>query len=84
MGGIVYFFKGLKMGIVDFSENIGIFLNLFLLTFVYLFGVGSVFLISRVSDKAFLDLGADKERTTYWEKRNVSEEEKEENFYKQF
>ncbi len=77
------FFRGFKKGIVDFSENIGFFLNLFLLTLTYFLGVGSVFLIAKISGKKFLSLDIDKKAKTYWEERSMVDEA-EDNFYRQF
>jgi len=78
-----HFFEGFKRGLTDFSENIGIFLNLFLLTLVYFLGVGSVFLIAKILGKRFLSLGIDKDAKTYWEECSKASENKD-NFYRQF
>ncbi len=83
MAAMGSFFRGLKRGAIDFSENIGIFLNLFLLTVVYFLGVGLVCLISKILGKKFLDLNIDKRGKTYWEKRSIIGEE-ETNFHRQF
>ncbi|MDD2753130.1 MAG: hypothetical protein PHT44_00730 [Candidatus Portnoybacteria bacterium] len=78
-----HFFKGLRKGFVVFSENIGIFLNLFLLALVYFFGAGSVFLAAKIMGKKFLSLDIDKKAKTYWEKRSIVGEKKD-NFFRQF
>lgn len=75
------FFKGLRRGLIDFSENIVIFLNLFLLSLVYFLGVGPVFLAAKISGKFFLSLDIDKKVKTYWEKRI---DKKNDNYYRQF
>jgi hypothetical protein len=83
MAAIKYFFEGFKTGTVDFSKNIGIFLNLVLLTAVYFLGVGLVFLIVKISGKKFLRFNFNKKAKTYWEERDEAGQIKE-TFYRQF
>jgi hypothetical protein len=80
---IKYFFEGFKKGTIDFSKNIGIFLNLFLLSLVYFLGVGFAFLILKILGKKFLDLKINKKLITYWEERSQLDQIKD-NFYRQF
>jgi len=83
MAAIRYFFKGFKAGAVDFSKNIGIFLNLVLLAAVYFLGVGLVFLIIKIAGKKFLRFNFNKKAKTYWEERGEIGQVKE-TFYRQF
>ena len=62
------FFLGFGKGFRDFSHVITNTVNFFLLIIVYIFGIGLVSVISKISGKHFLDL---KKKGTSWTERNL-------------
>ena len=79
---ITMFFKSFLSGMKMFSENIAIIVNTALLFITYVVGVGLSFLISKISNKKFLDDKVPNDATTYWE--NIDIKNDEDSYYKQF
>lgn len=77
------FFNNLKIGQKTFGEDIAALVNSILLTFVYMIGVGSTYLVAKCFRKKFLDLKHDKNRKSYWEDLNLTKKPIEE-YYRQF
>jgi hypothetical protein len=68
------FLQGIKLGMVEFGNNLnGILVSLILL-FVYILGVGSTALIAKLIGKHFLDLNS-KKKKSYWVDLNLSKKE---------
>ena len=65
------FFKGIKRGQKSFGEDIAQIINLVLLTFVYIVGVGLTSIFAKIVGKHFLDLHIEKGRDSYWEELNL-------------
>ena len=83
MKRIKEFFGNLREGQKAFGGDISTVINSTLLTFVYIFGVGSSYLISKISKKELLEAKLDKESKTYWKDLNLSKGKMEE-YYRQF
>jgi len=49
------FYRGFKRGMRIFGENIALIINTFLLTIVYLIGVGLTSILAKITGKHFLD-----------------------------
>ena len=75
------FVHGFSKGVKDFSENITTFVNFFLLSFVYLFGVGITAIIAKLIKKDFLDKKLHS-KSSYWYKMDINK--KTDGYFKQF
>ena len=49
-----------------FGERVGAVVNVILLCFVYVFGVGLTWFFSKLARKRFLDIEIDPNRESYW------------------
>lgn len=76
------FFKGFKNGFEEFGYTITMVINSFLLSIVYLIGVGITSLIAKLVGKIFLDIELSKE-DTYWSDLDLKKKSLE-NYYRQF
>jgi len=83
MKGMKDFYKGLKKGFKNFGVNVSTIVNTFLLSLVYLFGVGITCLFARIASKRFLDLEVSRKKETYWSDLNLKKKDVEK-YYKQF
>lgn len=83
MSNLKQFFKGFKEGWHAFSKNAVVIVNVFLLFFVYIFGVGFTSLIARLCRKKFLILKTEDQTKSYWEDLNLKKRPIEE-YYRQF
>jgi len=83
MNKIKEFVKGLKKGQKKFGEDISNIVSSFLLTLVYVIGVGLTSLIARIGGKKFLNLKLNKNAETYWESLNLDRKPIEQ-YYHQF
>jgi len=70
-----YFISGFKEGQKSFFETISVIVNSFLLTLVYIFGVGLTYLFSKITKKSFLELHFDQNKKTYWEDLNLNKKD---------
>jgi len=76
-------FSSIKEGFKIYGEVIGTVINSFLLTIVYIFGVGLTSIFGKIVGKKFLDLNIDKSKKTYWNELNIGDEDLE-SHYRQF
>jgi len=76
------FIEGFKEGQKSFGESIAVIINSFLLTLVYVFGVGATSIIAKILGKKFLDLRFEN-KASYWEDLNLSKGPMKE-YYRQF
>jgi hypothetical protein len=83
MSSINQFFKGFKEGMDSFGQTIAIIINSFLLTIVYIFGVGITSIIAKLSGKHFLETKVSKKQDSYWSDHNLKKKPIEE-YYRQF
>lgn len=77
------FFSGFKKGFISFGQNIGLIVNVILLSFVYIVGVGLTSIVAKIVGKHFIENKISKEATTYWTELNIKKREIEK-YYKQF
>ncbi len=77
------FFSGFKKGFLSFGQNIGLIVNVILLSFVYIVGVGLTAIAAKIVGKKFLETKLDKNSQTYWNELNIKKREMEK-YYKQF
>ena len=77
------FIAQLKDGQKAFGEDIAAIINTFLLSVVYIIGVGLTSIAARIFGKKFLNLQIDKNAETYWEDLNLDKKKMEE-YYRQF
>lgn len=77
------FFKGMKQGQKAFGEDIAQVINLFLLTIVYLIGIGLTSIFAKTFRKHFLDIEINRDKESYWEELNLEKKEMGE-YYRQF
>ena len=82
MSNLKQFFKGFTKGFRDFSNIITNIVNFFLLTIVYIFGVGITSILSKTFKKHFLELKKTKSKT-YWKKTKLTKEPIEK-YFRQF
>jgi len=82
MNSIRLFARGFATGFKTFGHSINGVVNFFLLSLVYLLGVGPTSIIGRLLGKRFLDLKADSGET-YWVDNKVSKEDIE-NYHRMF
>ncbi|MAG07265.1 hypothetical protein CMI46_00420 [Candidatus Pacearchaeota archaeon] len=64
------FFLGIWEGQKRFGETMGFFINSILLTFVYLFGIGTSSIFAKIIGKKFLQW--EKNTDTNWEDLNLT------------
>jgi hypothetical protein len=77
------FLKAFRLGFSEFGENIGLIINSFLLTFVYVFGVGFTSIIAKIFKKHFLEIKIEKKQKSYWSNLNLKKRPIEE-YYRRF
>lgn len=77
------FFKGFKKGTEEFSHNITVIINSFLLFIVYIVGVGLTSAVAKIFGKHFLDKKIDRKSNTYWSDLNIKKKSIKE-CYRQF
>ncbi|USN45017.1 MAG: hypothetical protein H6502_03055 [Candidatus Woesearchaeota archaeon] len=77
------FLLGFKKGFKLFSENIALIVNVVLLTFVYVIGIGITSLVAKLFGKHFMAMRLDKKKKTYWEKLELKKESMD-SYYRQF
>lgn len=77
------FFRGFKEGYHSLGKGLSAIVNSTLLTVCYFIGIGVPSIISKVSNKSFLELNVDKNAKTYWTDLNLSKEATEK-YYRQF
>jgi len=77
------FFKGFKKGTEEFSHNITVIINSFLLFIVYIVGVGLTSVVAKIFGKHFLDKKIDRKSNTYWSDLNIKKKSIKE-CYRQF
>lgn len=77
------FFSGFKKGFISFGQNIGLIVNVILLSFVYIVGVGLTAIAAKIVGKKFLEMKLKKNSETYWNDLNIKKRETEK-YYKQF
>jgi len=65
-------FSAFKEGFTDFNHIIMDTVNFVLLSIVYLFGVGPITIIARLSGKRFLDLNPKGSDKSYWKDNRLS------------
>ncbi|MBT3407194.1 hypothetical protein HN415_00775 [Candidatus Woesearchaeota archaeon] len=83
MKNIIVLFKGFKSGLKLYNEHIIIVVNSFLLTIVYIFGIGISYILLKLLNKRFINFKINKKRKTYWRKLEINKESIE-NYYRQF
>ncbi|HIG96624.1 TPA: hypothetical protein HA249_07120 [Candidatus Woesearchaeota archaeon] len=66
-GNVALFFVGTQEGIKSFGESIQTLVNTILLTIVYLGGVGTAWLMCKISGRTFFTGKPQQEAKTYWE-----------------
>ena len=76
-------FKGAKRGFTGFGDLISTLVNATLLLLVYLLGVGITSVIAKLVRKHFLEMETNPNLESYWVDLNL-EEDKVDNFYRQF
>jgi len=77
------FFSGFKKGFIKFGHNIGLIVNVILLSLVYIVGVGLTAIAAKLVGKKFLETKLEKNSETYWNELNIKKREMEK-YYKQF
>lgn len=82
MSNLTQFFKGFRTGMQDFGYNITVIINSFLLSVVYLTGVGLTSIVAKISGKHFLEIKKS-EKESYWSDLNLKKKQMEE-YYRQF
>lgn len=75
------FCSGFKDGMGIFGQNIALIINTFLLSIVYILGVGITSIIAKIVGKSFLE--TKKKKESYWVELNLRKKEMEE-YYRQF
>lgn len=78
-----YFIKGLKKGMTEFGNNLGVIINSLLLSIVYLIGVGLTSIFAKIVGKHFFGMKPSKKRSTYWSKLDLRKKHIDE-YYRQF
>ena len=76
------FWKGFKKGAKNFSGNISVIVNSFLLLIVYLVGVGLTSVIAKIVGKKFLETKIEKEKKSFW--KEIKWSKKKEDYFRQF
>ena len=82
MNNTKLFLKGFKSGLKSFSNIITNIINFFLLSIVYIIGVGLTSILSKIFKKHFLELKKTRSKT-YWKKNKINKEPLE-TYYRQF
>ena len=77
------FFKGFKNGVKSFGDGINLIINTILLSIVYIIGIGTTKIFSRIANKSFLELKQSKECQSYWSDLNIKKKPIKE-YYRQF
>ena len=76
-------FDDFKKGIKEFGDTIAVIVNSFLLTLVYILGIGATSLIAKIFGKKFLENKISTDTDSYWEDLNITTKSMED-YYKQF
>ena len=63
------FFRGIQQGFKNFGRTVTNIVNFFLLLIVYVFGIGLVSIISKLTGKHYLDLKKSGNKTNWHEHR---------------
>ncbi len=66
MNRLQQFLKGFVKGFKSFGQNLGDLINMFILLFVYILGVGLSALLVRFLRKNLLDMAPSSKKMTYW------------------
>ncbi|MAG92112.1 hypothetical protein CMO83_05545 [Candidatus Woesearchaeota archaeon] len=82
MSRINVFFKGIRQGFNDFSNNIVNVINFVLLLIVYILGIGLVSIIMKLFGKHFLELKKENKKTN-WVEHKVAKQPLEK-YYRSF
>lgn len=77
------YFASVKDGMMFFGERTSAIVNAVLLMAVYIVGVGSMSLLSKIIGKKFLELDIDRTRESYWVKK-MELPEKLQRYFRQF
>jgi len=77
------FLRGFKKGINEFELAIQSLVNIILLSFVYFFGVGLSFFLSKILGKTLIKKDILFDEKSYWDDLNLKSGEKEK-YYRQF
>lgn len=77
------FFNGFRNGMTEFSHNINMVVNSFLLLIVYIVGVGLTSIVAKIFRKHFLDKKIDRKVNTYWTDLSIKKKQMKE-YYRQF
>ncbi len=67
------FFKGFLQGFKSFGHTVTNIVNFFLLLIVYIFGIGSVSVIGKLTGKHYLDLKKSNNKSN-WHEHKVTKE----------
>lgn len=70
------FLKGFSKGVKEFNY-LHTIVNLIVLTFVYIFGIGFTLIIARFNNKKFLEVEITKNKDSYWSDLNLKKQETE-------
>lgn len=79
---MISFFRGFKKGNELFGDTIAALVNTFLLTIVYVLGVGLTSIFAKIVQKKFLNIREEKIQS-YWKDINLTTKEINE-YYRQF
>ncbi len=77
------FFNGIKDGFQEPGHTLASTVNFFLLTLVFILGIGIVSLLSKIVKKRYLPLKSEN-KNSYWEKVDIGGEKKKEEYLKPF
>ena len=70
-------------GFQSVSSTMTKVVNFILLSITYFIGIGSIWIISNITKKYFLNLNPKKNTDSYWQKSNMGKEDKK-SYYHQF
>jgi len=79
---ITGFFRGMAKGMQRFGHSISMVVNTFLLSVVYVLGVGVTSVVAKIVGKKFLD-GSSSQEKTYWTTLNATKE-RIDHYFRQF
>ncbi len=83
MSDTTNFLKGFKDGMAAFGKNISMIVNTIMLIITYIIGVGSAWILSRITGKKFIDIALSRRRQTYWTDLKLKKKQINE-YYRQF
>ncbi len=70
------FFKGFLRGVKNF-KYLHTIINLIVLTFVYIIGIGFTLIIAKINKRKFLETKLEKDKNSYWTDLNLKKQETE-------